>query len=54
MRELRIISRAVVCLIAMLLCGFGVVAQEAAKPVKIKASAIQVDMIHSDEIKASG
>ncbi|HXM13975.1 MAG TPA: DUF4410 domain-containing protein, partial [Candidatus Eremiobacteraceae bacterium] len=51
MRELRIISRAVVCLIAMLLCGLGVVAQEAAKPVKIKASAIQVDMIHSDEIK---
>ena len=31
MRELRIISRAVACLIAMLLCGFGVVAQESGK-----------------------
>jgi uncharacterized protein DUF4410 len=51
MRELRVISRAVVCLTVILLCGFGAMAQETAKPVKIKATAIQVDMIHSDEIK---
>ena len=51
MRELRVISRAMLCGIAMLVCGFCVKAQEQPKPVKIKASAIQVDMIHSDEIK---
>jgi hypothetical protein len=51
MRELRVISRAAVCLTVILLCGFGVMAQETPKPVKIKATAIQVDMIHSDEIK---
>jgi hypothetical protein len=51
MRDLRVILRAVVCLTVMLLCGFGVMAQETPKPVKIKATAIQVDMIHSDEIK---
>jgi len=51
MRELRMVSRAIICLTAMLLCGLDLVAQDAPKPVKIKASAIQVDMIHSDEIK---
>jgi hypothetical protein len=51
MRELRVISRAMVCVVVMLVCGFGAMAQETPKPVKIKASAIQVDMIHSDEIK---
>ena len=51
MRELRVISRVVICLTVTLLCGFGVMSQEQPKPVKIKASAIQVDMIHSDEIK---
>ncbi len=51
MRELRMISRATIFLMVMLLCGFGAVAQDKPKPVKIKASAIQVDMIHSDEIK---
>jgi hypothetical protein len=51
MRELRVISRAMLCGIAMLVCGFGATAQEQPKPVKIKASAVQVDMIHSDEIK---
>jgi hypothetical protein len=51
MRELPIVSRAMVSLLVALMCGIGVVAQEAVKPAKIKASAIQVDMIHSDEIK---
>ena len=51
MRELRVISRAMICVMVMLVCSFGVAAQEQPKPVKIKASAIQVDMIHSDEIK---
>jgi hypothetical protein len=51
MRDLRMISRVVVSLSVMLLCGFGAMGQDAPKPVKIKASAIQVDMIHSDEIK---
>jgi hypothetical protein len=51
MRELRMISRATICAMVMLLCGVGVLAQDKPKPVKIKASAIQVDMIHSDEIK---
>jgi Domain of unknown function (DUF4410) len=51
MRELRTISHAVICMLVMLLCGVGAVAQDKPKPVKIKASAIQVDMIHSDEIK---
>ena len=39
------------CLIVMLACAGGAFAQDKPKPVKIKASAIQVDMIHSDEIK---
>jgi hypothetical protein len=51
MRELRMISRATVFLMAVLLCGIGAAAQDKPKPVKIKASAIQVEMIHSDEIK---
>lgn len=51
MRNLRGISRGAVCLAGMLLIGVGANAQEKPKPVKIKASAIQVDMIHSDEIK---
>ena len=51
MRDLRMISRVVVSLSVMLLYGFGAMGQDAPKPVKIKASAIQVDMIHSDEIK---
>jgi hypothetical protein len=51
MRELRIISGAMVCLLMMLLCGIAARAQEKPKAAKIKASAIQVEMIHSDEIK---
>lgn len=51
MRELPTISRTIFFVVAGLLCGLGVTAQEKPKPVKIKASAIQVEMIHSDEIK---
>jgi hypothetical protein len=51
MRELRMISRTMVCLVVFLVCGIGAMAQDQPKPVRIKASAIQVDMIHSDEIK---
>ena len=51
MRELRMISRTLVCLLTLFYCGFAAKAQDKPKPVKIKASAIQVDMIHSDEIK---
>ncbi|MBV9885813.1 MAG: DUF4410 domain-containing protein [Acidobacteria bacterium] len=51
MRALRKISRAMICLATVLLCGVGTMAQDKPKSVKIKASAIQVDMIHSDEIK---
>jgi Domain of unknown function (DUF4410) len=51
MRELRTISRAIVCLGFVFLCGVGLRAQDKPKPLKIKASAIQVEMIHSDEIK---
>jgi len=51
MRELRMISRAILCLVVMLVTGVGARAQEKPKPAKFKASAIQVDMIHSDEIK---
>jgi hypothetical protein len=51
MREIRMISRTTVCAVVMVLCSVGAMAQEKPKPAKIKASAIQVDMIHSDEIK---
>src|SRR5215475_15409090 len=52
MRELRMISRTVICLGVLLLCGIGVMAQEKPKvPLKMHVSAIQVEMIHSDEIK---
>jgi hypothetical protein len=51
MRALRMIRSTMVCLVVIGLGGVGVMAQEKPKPVKIKASAIQVDMIHSDEIK---
>jgi hypothetical protein len=51
MRGLRVMSRAMICGMLILLCGACLMAQEKPKPVKIKASAIQVDMIHSDEIK---
>jgi hypothetical protein len=51
MRELRMISRGMICVVMMVLAGVGALAQDKPKPVKIKASAIQVDMIHSDEIK---
>jgi hypothetical protein len=51
MRQLRVMSRAVVCGMVMLLCGLGAKAQEKPKPLGMKVSAIQVDMIHSDEIK---
>ncbi|HEY2820809.1 MAG TPA: DUF4410 domain-containing protein [Candidatus Acidoferrum sp.] len=51
MRALRASSWAVVCFSVMLLCGVGAFAQDKPKPAKIKASAMQVDMIHSDEIK---
>lgn len=50
MRNPRLV-RTILCLTVMLLCGVGAKSQEKPKPVKIKASAIQVDMIHSDEIK---
>ncbi len=43
--------RIAVCLMVMMVCGVGTFAQDKPKPVNIKASAIQVDMIHSDEIK---
>src|SRR5579871_1529698 len=51
MKALRAIFRTVFYLAIIALCGVGVIAQEKPKPAKIKASAIQVDMIHSDEIK---
>jgi hypothetical protein len=51
MKPLPTISRLAFCLAMALLCSVGVIAQEKSQPVKIKASAIQVDMIHSDEIK---
>jgi len=51
MRSLRVMSRAMICGMLILLCGACLMAQDKPKPVKIKASAIQVDMIHSDEIK---
>jgi hypothetical protein len=51
MRNLRVISRSVTCFLVILLCGLGALAQDKPKPAKLKASAIQVEMIHSDEIK---
>ncbi len=51
MRELRTISRSMICLAMMALSSACLIAQEKPNPAKIKASAIQVDMIHSDEIK---
>jgi len=51
MRGLRMMSREGLCVGVMLLWCVGAGAQEKPKPVKIKASAIEVDMIHSDEIK---
>src|ERR1700743_282351 len=51
MRQLRAMSRAIVCVMVMLLCGVGAMGQEKPKPLGMKMSAIQVDMIHSDEIK---
>src|SRR5579862_9695000 len=51
MRSLRVMSRAMICGMLILLCDACLMAQDKPKPVKIKASAIQVDMIHSDEIK---
>src|ERR1700749_2127163 len=51
MRQLRGMLRAVVCAMVMLLCGLCARAEEKAKPLGMKVSAIQVDMIHSDEIK---
>ena len=51
MKLFRGMPRTVACVMVMLLCGICARAQENPKPVKIKASAIQVDMIHSDEIK---
>jgi len=50
-KTLRMISRTLFCLAMIALCGKVATAQDKPKPVKIKASAIQVDMIHSDEIK---
>ena len=49
MRDLRKLSCVPASFLLMLLCGFATQAKD--KPAKIKASAIQVDMIHSDEIK---
>lgn len=49
MRGLRKLSCVTASFVLMLLCGFETQAND--KPAKIKASAIQVDMIHSDEIK---
>jgi hypothetical protein len=40
-----------IMMVALLCGGMSLQAQEKPKPVKIKASAIQVDMIQSDEIK---
>src|SRR5579862_1235892 len=51
MRELRTISRSMICLAMMALSSADLIAQEQPNSAKIKASAIQVDMIHSDEIK---
>jgi hypothetical protein len=51
MRGLRTFARTILGLAALLLCVAGAIAQDKPKPVKIKASAMQVDMIHSDEIK---
>jgi hypothetical protein len=51
MTTFRTISRLTLFLAVTMVCGFAVMAQDKPKPVKIKASAIQVDMIHSDEIK---
>ena len=51
MKTLRTISRTTFCLAMIAVCAVGATAQEKPKAVKIKASAIQVDMIHSDEIK---
>ena len=51
MRGLRTISRSMICLVMMAFSGAGLIAQEKPNSAKIKASAIQVDMIHSDEIK---
>ena len=51
MKILRVIRNAAICAMVLLLCGLGATAQDKPKPAKIKASAIQVDMIHSDEIK---
>jgi hypothetical protein len=50
MREFRMISRTTLGLVAILLFSVGAMAQGNSKPVKIKASAVEVDMIHSDEI----
>jgi hypothetical protein len=49
MRDLRKLSCVTASFVLMLLCGFATQASD--KLAKIKASAIQVDMIHSDEIK---
>jgi hypothetical protein len=51
MRVFRTISRGAAFLTAILLCGISAMAQDKPKPAKIKASAVEVDMIHSDEIK---
>jgi len=51
MKTLRTISRAMFCIALIAICGRVVAGQDKPKPAKIKASAIQVDMIHSDEIK---
>jgi hypothetical protein len=51
MKTFRAISRLMVFVVVALLCGAGMKAQEKPKAAKIKASAMQVDMIHSDEIK---
>ena len=51
MRGHRTISRSMICFAMMALSSAGLIAQEKPNSAKIKASAIQVDMIHSDEIK---
>lgn len=51
MKTLRRISRTMFCLAMIAVCAVGATAQEKPMAAKIKASAIQVDMIHSDEIK---
>jgi hypothetical protein len=51
MKTLRTILRVTFYLVLIAICGRVAMAQDKLKPAKIKASAIQVDMIHSDEIK---